>query len=89
MRRGSWFAGLLLGTLAAISTVGQARAESSPAPERFDALFQLIAPGADEAGWTRVSWMPSQDIWRARQKAAAEGKPIFLWYMAGEPLGPC
>jgi hypothetical protein len=33
--------------------------------------------------------MPSTNLWAARQKAAAEGKPLFLWYMAGEPLGVC
>jgi len=25
----------------------------------------------------------------ARQKAAEQGKPVFIWYMAGEPLGQC
>ena len=57
--------------------------------ERFDALHQLIKPGAGEARWAQVPWMPSTDIWAARKKAAAEGKPLFLWYMAGEPLGTC
>lgn len=30
--------------------------------------------------------MPASNLWAARQKAAAEGKLLFLWYMAGEPL---
>ena len=57
--------------------------------ERFEALHQLIKPGAGEARWAQVPWMPSTDIWAARKKAAAEGKPLFIWYMAGEPLGTC
>lgn len=57
--------------------------------ERFAALHQLIKPAAGEARWAEVPWMPSTNLWAARQKAAAEGKPLFLWYMAGEPLGVC
>jgi hypothetical protein len=33
--------------------------------------------------------MPSTDIYAARKRAAEEGKPLLLWYMAGEPLGTC
>lgn len=71
---------------------------SSPAQERespqlnaetFAKLHQLIKPAPGEARWADVPWMPSTNLWAARQKAAAEGKPLFLWYMAGEPLGVC
>lgn len=58
-------------------------------PERFEQLRSLIRPGPGEAKWAEVDWMPSSNIWAARQKAAAEGKPLFIWYMAGEPLGTC
>lgn len=57
--------------------------------EHFDTLRKLIRPGPDEARWAQVSWMPANNIWAARKKAAEEGKPLFLWYMAGEPLGTC
>ena len=57
--------------------------------QEFAKLHALIKPAPDEAQWAQVPWMPSTDIWAARQKAAAEGKPVFLWYMAGEPLGSC
>lgn len=64
-----------------------------PAPsltaERFANLHHLIKPAPGEARWAEVPWMPSTNLWAARQKAAAEGKPLFLWYMAGEPLGVC
>ena len=56
---------------------------------QLDALHALIKPGPGEARWAEISWMPSTDIAAARQKASAEGKPLFLWYMAGEPLGSC
>ena len=58
-------------------------------PGRFAELQRLIRPQPGEARWEEVPWMPSSDIWAARRKAAAEGKPILLWYMAGEPLGTC
>jgi hypothetical protein len=57
--------------------------------EQLNALHSLIKPGPDEARWAEIPWMPSTDIWAARQKASKEGKPLFLWYMAGEPLGSC
>ena len=58
-------------------------------PESFDTLQKLIAPGPNESQWMQVPWMPSSNIYAARKKAATEGKPLLLWYMAGEPLGTC
>ena len=65
--------------------------ESRPAlkPDQLENLQRLIKPAAGEARWAEVPWMLSSDLWAARKKAAAEGKPLFLWYMAGEPLGTC
>jgi hypothetical protein len=60
-----------------------------PADRDLDSLHKLILPGKGDSQWLSVSWLPATNIWAARQKAAAEGKPLFLWYMAGEPLGPC
>ena len=57
--------------------------------DEFNSLHHLILPGEDDSQWMRVSWMPATDIWAARRKAANDGKPILLWYMAGEPLGSC
>jgi hypothetical protein len=59
------------------------------ASDDFRTFHKLILPSADDSQWMNVSWQPATDIWAARQKAAEEGKPILLWYMAGEPLGPC
>jgi len=56
--------------------------------ERFDPrLHGLIKPRADEWKWARIPWMG--DLAEARKKAAAEGKPLYVWTMAGEPLGQC
>ncbi|NNM28822.1 MAG: hypothetical protein HKO57_04830, partial [Akkermansiaceae bacterium] len=44
-----------------------------------------LGPGEGAAGWRGVGW--ETDLWKARQRAAAEGKPVFLWEMDGHPLG--
>ena len=51
----------------------------------FRELHSLIKPKPTEEAWTRIPWMTS--LWEARQRAAAEGKPILLWEMDGHPLG--
>ena len=63
--------------------------KAQSAAEPFDKLHKLMAPGPNDSQWMHIPWMPSSNIYAARQKAAAEGKPILLWHMAGEPLGPC
>src|SRR5262245_32407815 len=51
--------------------------------ERFDALRTLIKPRP--GGFDDLPWMT--DLWDARQKAAAEGKPLLVWVGDGHPLG--
>ena len=58
---------------------------SALAADSFRELHTLIKPKASEEAWTRIPWMTS--LWEARQKAAAQGKPILLWEMDGHPLG--
>ncbi len=53
--------------------------------EDFAKLHALIKPRADEENWLQIPW--SANLWEARKKAAAEGKPILLWEMDGHPLG--
>lgn len=62
---------------------------TKPPAEPFDKLHRLMAPGPNDSQWMQVPWMPSSNIYAARKKAAEEGKPLLLWYMAGEPLGTC
>ena len=48
-------------------------------------LMAVIAPSPKEQAWLAIPW--ETDLTDARQKSAAEGKPIFLWEMDGHPLG--
>lgn len=58
------------------------------AEKEFDTLHKLIKPSAGESRWQELAWLTS--IHEARQKAAAEGKPIILWSGGGAPpLGGC
>jgi hypothetical protein len=52
---------------------------------QFDKLHALIKPQRGEEKWTSIPWLTS--LWEARQRAAAQGKPILLWEMDGHPLG--
>ncbi len=54
-------------------------------PKQFAALHALIKPQPGEDKWAEIPWLTS--LWEARRKAAAEGKPILLWEMDGNPLG--
>ena len=54
-------------------------------PAQFKSLHTLIKPQSAEAKWTQIPWLTS--LWEARQRAAAQGKPILLWEMDGHPLG--
>ncbi len=51
---------------------------------QFEKLHSLIKRQPGESRWMEIDWYPS--VWEARQKAAAEGKPIFL--MAGSGGAP-
>src|SRR5262245_5945264 len=71
----------LLGGLA----VGQALGADEIVPADFDKLRAMIKPRPGAALHEQLPWQAS--LWEARKKAAAEGKPLFVWGMAGEPLG--
>lgn len=73
-------------TLAVLVSAGSLRAET-PQPigtAEFETLHQMIKPQLGESRWMEIDWYPS--VWEARQKAAEEGKPIFL--MAGSGGAP-
>jgi hypothetical protein len=56
--------------------------------ERAAELKQLILPKQGENPFWQVEWL--NDIWQARQQAAAEGKPIFVWSGSeGAPITSC
>ncbi len=63
-------------------------AADSLSADQLDNLHKLIKPQPGESRWLEVPWLTS--VWEARQKAAAEGKPIFIWAgSGGGPVGVC
>ena len=76
---------LTLAVLLVVSGTGLAAEEPKTlSNEQFVKLHQLIKRQPGESRWMEIDWYPS--VWEARQKAAAEGKPIFL--MAGSGGAP-
>jgi hypothetical protein len=64
-----------------------AQPEKIPA-DQFTRLLALIKPQQGELRFHEIPWLI--DVWEARKKAAAEGKPILVWSGAGgSPLGVC
>ncbi len=54
----------------------------------FEQLHQMLKPQPGESRWMEIEWHPN--VWEARQKAAAEGKPLFLWAgSGGAPAAGC
>jgi hypothetical protein len=72
--------------VAAVSSNGSLRADKpqSLGAGEFERIHQMIKPQPGESRWMEIDWYPS--IWEARQKAASEGKPIFM--MAGSGGAP-
>jgi hypothetical protein len=58
-------------------------------PDQFGDIHAVIKPHlrGESKFLDDVDWIPS--LWEARQKAAAEGKPLFIMEMGGPPLGLC
>jgi hypothetical protein len=56
--------------------------------DQFAKLHALIKPQPGELRFHEIPWLI--DVWEARTKAAAEGKPILAWSGAGgAPIGVC
>ena len=71
----------LLGAL--VSRTGGADTPDRLSADLFDRLRALIKP--KPGGFDDLPWMT--DLWEARKKAAAEGKPLLVWVGDGHPLG--
>jgi hypothetical protein len=75
-------------TLAALSAsiliVPGRGAEFNPIPpDQFDKLRTQIKP--HPGGFEEIPWMTN--LWEARRRAAAEGKPMYVWSGGGPPCG--
>ena len=55
------------------------------AADPFDAARALVKASPGEARWDEIEW--STSLWEGRKRAAAEGKPLFLWAANGNPIG--
>jgi hypothetical protein len=51
----------------------------------FARLHGSVKPRPEELRWREIPW--ETDLWEARRRAAAEGKPLLMWAMNGNPLG--
>jgi hypothetical protein len=54
-------------------------------PDSFADNFALVKASPGEARWDEIEWTTS--LWEGRKRAAAEGKPLFIWAANGNPLG--
>jgi hypothetical protein len=77
--------------LALIGLVVSSPARTEPqaiAPEQFGALHKMIRVQPNEQRFWQVPWKLT--VTEAREQAAKEGKPIFVWAGAGgAPIGVC
>lgn len=82
---------LLLGSMAlllAVFTFGRPEFVNAAPPlsdEDAARLRKVIKPLPGEDPFDTIPW--ETDLWEARKKAAAAGKPLLLWEMDGHPLG--
>jgi hypothetical protein len=67
----------------AILLIGLAWTGDELQPDRFEPLRTMIKP--DAGAFDDIPWVAT--LWEARQKAAAEGKPLFILSGGGPPLG--
>jgi hypothetical protein len=75
-------AGLLL--LPDATAAADSDGRPMPTPDNFAKFHAFLRPRPAEEKWLQIPWMT--DLWEARKKAAAEGKPMLLWEMDGSPM---
>jgi hypothetical protein len=68
----------------AAGAVTRRRAEDRGLGPWAAALARVVPPTPAESAWERIGW--STDLWEARRRARAEGKPLLLWAGWGDPL---
>jgi hypothetical protein len=75
------FAAALVGAFATFLAAQEPHEPQRLAHVEIEKLHRLIKPQPGESRWMEIDWYPS--VWEARQKAAREGKPLFLWAGSG------
>ena len=66
---------------------GGSEAVTELTPAQVGKFHALLRPQAKEMRFGKIPWM--FDLWEARKKAAAEGKPLLILGAAGNPCGTC
>jgi hypothetical protein len=81
--------GLLMGGAGLPTAPAQpTRAEGKLNDETFAHVRKLIRPQPGESRWMEIPWLI--DVHEARKKAAAEGKPLFVYSGGGATgIGAC
>ena len=80
--------GIFLSCLVTAVLAAPALPEQKVSPEHFAALHRQIKPQPGESRGMDVPWLI--DLHEARQKAAEQGKPIFVLSGGGATgIGPC
>ena len=69
---------------AVLLTLALLGADPGLSTAEFERLHAALQPEAD-APWRTIPWRVS--LLAARQEAAKQQKPIFIWAMDGHPLG--
>ena len=77
----------LLFALGLATALPQPARPEAPADELAKLQKLIRSTPEEDAAWAEVPWLVNMR--EARQKAAAEGKPLVVWTMSGEPLGMC
>jgi hypothetical protein len=73
-------------SLAVVS--GRADEPKSISSEQFETLHARIKPQRGESRWMEIDWHPN--VFEGWQKAAREGKPLFIWAgSGGAPAAGC
>ena len=70
-----------------VASQGVSDAITELTPAQFVKFHALLRPKAKEMRFGKIPWM--FDLWEARKKAAAEGKPLLILGAAGNPCGTC
>jgi hypothetical protein len=71
--------------LAAILVFLAAQDPGRVRPDPLEESLALVRMSPGEARWDEIPWTTS--LWEGRKKAAAEGKPLFIWAANGNPIG--
>jgi hypothetical protein len=81
--------GLVMGSFDCPTALAQSAPDQTTLNEvTFGQLLKQSRPQPGESRWMDIPWLI--DVHEARQKAAAEGKPLFVYSGGGATgIGPC